>query len=1075
MDMTPPQAPPAIEVPAHAAAAAAYGRLTATSDWLAAQAATLPVAPEAPDRERREAFLAAFDRFWNPPRRAELAVRVADAMRDLAQLGQDDRTLATGSVAMARAAIARPDTAEPSGPVIRELLFGPVVLAGALAVTDGSPDGAALLFTADRGWEAFPDLDALHAAVEHRIRRHLGEGGSLPGTGRRALGNVGTEGISSRLTAGDALAGYVDRAIAVHREKLEEAWLGWAVAEDRAERDTVLADTLTSLLATIPALDMASLLSTRHARLVETLSEERLAGVPDHVATGWRAAADAYATALDAFAPHDVPVKSLANYASDAVAARLTTLGVTLDPADIHVQLDYNRDAAARAQSLQTLFEGTAPARIALLDLAYQNVAAFDPVHLSAFDGEGAPIAALDDRALRSLVRELDLATGYQTYLTTVYRDGEGAAARKEAAMVALAARIHLQAADARLSYYLRNEPRSFRDDHAERGFHWVKAALDSPGTVERRKIDGHDVVVSQLTYRGTSLKDILVFTVRQSGAVPTVVYYTPDAPDGITFREFDDRADAARRFIYQPAFREYLLDRLPVDYATATPGRSERQFAGGRVAHWVFGSEGGADYTWTAEPFDERRVDGNFLDASYETGVQLALRDVVAFSRSASDANWAWLIDWPRRLLLNNLVANAVKGLANAPMHAAQASWRLYDSIKSGDTTQAYLDFTDFYVASLGAAAPGVIGGSARAVVAANFRQGARLVSAAPAKVHTTTFEPRYEAAGVFRRGTPDADGFFVIEGQRYIEQNGKLYAVRRDTTFDTWRLKPHGGNDLSWGPAIQRTESAAWAYNVIGLRGGSGRAVRSTSWRHSTADDWFSHYVDAVERAFPDPFERELVTRTMEAETLGVPSNAQINLIQRARWIEARSNAMSAQGYADWRTHWAGPPQAVAESLVVARPVVPPLPVLSPPFHRIQPSLVPDELYYYGSLPYGTSAFQRQLGLGGYNTDWAHLHGERLGQDLVAIPVTTVRPNAPISDIRAAMGNRSLARWSTFGVRIQPRGLLANGISGPSAELIAIEGATGTRYYLRPLAGENFLRLGTNQQAVPLGREPR
>jgi hypothetical protein len=211
------------------------------------------------------------------------------------------------------------------------------------------------------------------------------------------------------------------------------------------------------------------------------------------------------------------------------------------------------------------------------------------------------------------------------------------------------------------------------------------------------------------------------------------------------------------------------------------------------------------------------------------------------------------------------------------------------------------------------------------------------------------------------------------------------------------------------------------------------------------------------------------------MEAESLGAPPIAQINPIQRARWIEARSNAMSAQGFADWRQHWAPPPQAAAESLVAARPAAQTLSALTPPFRRIPPSLVPNELYYYGSLPYGTSAFQRQLSLGGYNTNWAHLHGERLGQDLVAIPVTTVRPSAPINDIRAAMGNRSLARWSTFGVRIQPRSLLAGGSSGPSAELIAIEGATGLRYYLRPLAGENFLRLGNNQQTVALGREPR
>ena len=1074
MDMAPPQAPPAIEAPAQQAAVAAYQSLVATHDWLTRQLAALPPAPVKPDAAHREQFLRTFDTYWDTARRDALASRVATSLRDLARLGEEDRVLDTRSATLAGAVARAYGGALPPGVTVRDLRFGPIVLGGALVV-ESSADRRTLLFSADGGWEVFGDLDTLHESVGQRIRRRLADGAPLPGAARRGLGDVGLSSVSSQPIDGDPFTSYVNRAIEVHREKLDEAWVAWAIAEGEPARDTVLADTLTRVLAWIPALDVEALLATRNARLVESINEERLADVPADVATHWRHAADTYAVALKSASDSDAPVTSLAAFATEAVSSRLKALGIHEAPINIRIKADYNGDAAVRAQSLQSLFEGTAPVYIGLLDLVYQNIAVLDPVKLTAVDVESNAIRALDDRAIRRLVRELDLATRYHAYLTGVLRHGEPAAGKKKAATLVLAARMRMQAADARLSYYRPSEPRSFRDDHAERGFQWIRAVLNAPTSRGREKVEGHDVVAYQVTYQGTPLKDVLAFGVRQPGAVPTILYYTPDAPDGMVFREFDDRGEAARRFLYHPAFREYLLDRLPMEYATVTPGREDRQFAGSRLASWVLGAASDAAYTWTAAPFEERAIEGDVLDAAYETGVQLALRNVTAFSRSASDANWAWLVDWPRRLLLDNLVANAIKGIANAPMHAAQASWRLYDSIKAGDAAQAYLDFTDFYVASLGAAAPGVVGGSARGIVAANFRQGARLVGGSPSRALPVQFEPRYEATGVVRRGASDANGMWLIENQHYIEQGGKLYGVRYDASFDTWRLKPHQGGATTWGPAVQRTESAAWAYNVIGLRGGSGRGARRAAGQQPSADDWFNHYADAIERAFPDAFERELVARSMESEMIGIPPVARIDPIQRARWIEARSNALSAQGFADWRQQWMAPPQAAAEGLVTPKtPAAPLLPALSPPFRRIHPSQVPEELYYYGNLPYGTSQFQRELTRGGYNTNWAHLHGERLGQDLVAVPVTTVPPNASIADIRASTGNRTLVRSGTFGVRIQPRGLLAPGLSGPRAELIAIDSASGTRYYLRPTAGENFLRLGANQRVVSLGREP-
>ncbi|HEY4091354.1 MAG TPA: DUF6543 domain-containing protein [Luteibacter sp.] len=1077
--MTPPQAPPAQNQPAHQAAAAAFDDLVAAHAALTADIASLPTMPEEP--ADTQGLLGALDGFWSPDRRRAAVEQVRRVASSLAILREADETLDGEAVGMIRSLVShRGDTPAP-GIAARCPTFAGRSLAGSMIVSRAGGDGTALLFTADGGWERYASVDALHDALGQRLRQQLADHGELPGLAGRALAAGALPSVASAPCVGNAFSAYVDTAIAVKREKVTEALVGWSLTASDPLRDSLLGDAITAEL-TRPVVDVEALLAQRHARLVDSVNEARLAQVPAEVANGWRDAAAHYAELQAAHEATDADIETLTSFALQETATRLAAIGVTASPRDIFVKADYWRDPAVRAQSLTALFEGTSPARIGLLDLVYQNIASFDPVQLSAVDASGQPLPALTDAAIRSLVRDMDFATRYRDYLDAAYRGGEAAGQRRMASTALLLARMRMQAAEARLSYYLPGEPRSFRPDHAERGFRWVDAVLGSPSPTGRARVDRHEIVARQVTYRGTPLKGVLEIGVRQTEAVPSVVLYTPDAPDGVVFREFDDRADAARRFFHHPAFREYLLDRLPNEYATPQPNGASREFAGDHLAHWVLGAPGNAAYTKTAAPFAQRIVEGDILDAMYDAGVQQALRNVAHFSRSAEEASWVWLTDWPRRLLFDNLVANAVKGIVNAPVHAAQASWRLYDSLKEGDHARAFVDFTDFYVASLGIIAPQAIVPSARALVAARYRQGGKLVGGPPVTQAAVAFESRFEAVRLPTGASAGADGIVTLGARRYIEQSGKTYGVRYDSDFATWRLERQGAPH-AWGPAIRRTEAGTWAFNEVGLRGGTGRGAGRVPGPPDRASGRpFNRYMEELEHAFPNPTERELVAGVMEAEARSQATPGLITAAQRLRWSEATQRAASAQALSSQERIILAEGRPMDLSPRPPVPPVPPIagpsaPALAEPFRRIEHARAPEQMWYYGELPFRDSRLHRARTNRGYNPDWAHLHGEWLGGGLYGVRVTNVPPTSSIADIRRAVGNRALARHTTFAVRLRPREFLereAAHPAGATVEYIGIDSPNGTKYFMRPTS-EAFIRLGADDmQIIPLGREP-
>ncbi|MDQ0008984.1 hypothetical protein J2T07_001161 [Luteibacter jiangsuensis] len=1076
MDTMPPQAPPALTQSPYAAATDAFDRLVGLQAWLATQTAAMPALPETFDNAAIGPYRAAVESFWQAPaegsagasRRDTLAAHLASAALDLALLGHHDGTLDGDALALAR-------DLRASGPLpahlsVREPMFGTTPYAGVLLIQDLRTPERVLLFSTQLGWEAFPRLADALAALERRARRGLADQPDLPGIARQHLAHLGPDPfVTSRPLAGPPFDTLVQRLIDVQRDKLEQAGFEFALARDGQTRDAVLTDTVFDALRLDRAVDVTALLAVRHGSLMEAFNTQRLARVPAAVAQHWREAEDAYRSTLAAITTREAQAglatpPSLTDYATTALGERLRARGITHDPADIQVQIDRGTDPAARLESLQALFQGPAPAHIRLLDLAYQNLAAFEPVRLSAQAGDGTPLPALDDAAIRQLVRDLDLATRYPALVQTTFRTGPEAPIRREHAASLQRAHMGLLAAEARLSYYLHDAPRSFRTDHAERGYRWVQAALDAPDPAHRARVEGHEVVVRQVTYRGTPVRDLLVFGVRNPASVPSIVMYTPDAPDGITFREFDDRAEAGRRLLYHPAFREYLLDRLPADEARVLPNGSARAFAGDHLAQWVLGTSDTSDYTRTDVRFEERDIEGDFLHAAYQTDIQLGLRNVLTLTRSAEQAHWAWLVDRLGSSLSQRILHDVLQGVLTAPARAAQAAWRFYDNVKAGDHAHAVVDFADFYNASLAAAAPVHALGSAplaRAILGARVRFAGRLVEARPAVQPAVVFEAGYLAKGVHTSAPPNAQGIFTLQGRSYIEHRGHLYGVRYDPHIGTWRLSRPGGNPAFRGPAIRRTGDGSWAFHQLGPRGGTGRGAPGAQ------AEIYNEYLDEFERAFPDPFERDLVRTQMRRELTENTPATNVSAAQRLRWNEATARAYERnRALAETQPAYPGP--GVAHDMVVPRVPTPPS---MPAGYRL-PTLaeVPEELWYYGSKPFKNSSLERLKASGnhGFSPNWASIRTELVDRRMSGLRLSTVPPTAPIEEIRAASGIRA-ARGDMFAVRIHPRTMLtvSERSRNPQASLLLREQGPAGRYVMRAPEG-NRVQFHRHQHEV-------
>lgn len=946
MDALPPQVPPALVSPANQPALDAVQRLASTQLWLLEQQNALPAPP---DGTRRLAdFLGELEQFWatsveqspgqSTGRRAAFAAQVASTALDDAILRQLDGTLAPPFADVIRQFIRVSQGDIPPSLHASTLRIGETTYAGALVLADERQPGVRLLFTTHGGWEVFASENALLAMVESRMRETLAATGELPGIDNASIEPL-LDGHFIELAPllSRPFEAVTGRLIERFDERLRSTWQLEGLDDDSR------VDALYERLNLHELLDLHAMAERREADLVAHASKERLAIAPQSIRDAWRTAARDYHATLRRTAWNhqtsqlDEP-SSMADVAREWLAQGLQQRGYEIAPDDIRIRstrAPFTPDAI-----ISTLSEGPAQTTQSLVQFAFRNTGLLPTELLTVLDASGQPRHDISASTIRDIVRSIDLPDRYALHLDAVMgASPEGRLLRTLTGQL-IRARLRLEAADARLSYYDPSARRGFIDDHEERAFQWVQAVADHPASTGRTRIGGHELVVAQLVYRGAPLADIFLIGVRQAGAVSRVVLYTPAAPDGIALREFEDRAQLAKEFLLKPQFESYLLDRLPDDFATVDQhGRHFSVSDTSRIAHWSLGGGSCGECTRFTEPFTETEVSADIFDTLYDTALSLAKRNAHTHARSLFLADIDSLsrvaggvgdLVTPQSLMLTPLL--------ESPFRIMPSLWRAYDNIKAGDHAQAFVDATAAYTAALNVvplymAAPASLSGATMRMPLRHDRSA--VAGRKPARPDTL-FESRYQAPDVVLPSGPVPEhGVFALAGKQYIQQGGKTYHVRFDHSIQSWRLSRPAAPDARFpGPAIERLTASQWGLRRTGLRGGG----RSTPYNMTTVSHWLRMRSRLVPHLRTMTFEQVLRLRDWLQSNVPVSAN---RIFRELGVVHAPGHVprISPVEYALWdravryaRTGRRSPPDGTAAAPQVVQPESPPLTVPRP-----------------------------------------------------------------------------------------------------------------------------------------------
>ncbi|KVK72771.1 hypothetical protein WJ47_16810 [Burkholderia ubonensis] len=255
---------------------------------------------------------------------------------------------------------------------------------------------------------------------------------------------------------------------------------------------------------------------------------------------------------------------------------------------------------------------------------------------------DGNPVT-LDKTELNALAEKLDVGKRYGQLLTDKY-DGANGQHLKTAWKDAYLARMRADAQAAEMSGVFESDSRF---SNTKRPFTMVQAALDQPDSrTQERKVDGHTVQTEEFTVDiwgskpGTGsvrasypVNGVLVIGAvdshgNASRALPTVVLYTPDAPDGKAYRVYDDReklkSDPKFR---QPEWIKYFKSRVSHGKVPVSREKEVTRQAGIDLPS---GPNPASNFY---KEFNTKPVTGNFTDRLYQAEVATKRQDADALS----------------------------------------------------------------------------------------------------------------------------------------------------------------------------------------------------------------------------------------------------------------------------------------------------------------------------------------------------------------------------------------------------------------------------------------------------------
>ena len=454
-------------------------------------------------------------------------------------------------------------------------------------------NGPVVLYTPDEGFEEF----ATPAQARQAVAQRIDVGGTILQTLPLSLQNrpeppSGDDVmLSAEPLTGDVLAEGIPWMLKRQQEEVKEALAR-------------LADDPKALRAVDDAADWSYLLSGENAMAAR---DEKLA---DKLAPEWlknlNPAQDALfdflehseANSTRALTPLLEKIPSLGVFSRDRMNETIKTLypsaQVDADKLMVQVQIRSNLHSGGPSSTHTTSVRSH---EVSLTDLALKNPSEFPAMQRGRFaqviyklplvDTHGQPILGddgkqviLEDSQLRGVVNTVDVGGAYtqllKKELATDAQSGAAGALRK-AWKTSLSDSLDKEAFLSALNPDT-YKAEATQDTSSKRGAQWLAAVLDFPDPANRPQVDGKNIVANTLVQRGLPVQGVMVIG---NTSDAQLVLYTPDAPDGVSFREVADMSALnalmeKKEWRLYTASRKKTADKDDVDQA----GRALKEYA---------------------------------------------------------------------------------------------------------------------------------------------------------------------------------------------------------------------------------------------------------------------------------------------------------------------------------------------------------------------------------------------------------------------------------------------------------------------------------------------------------------
>ncbi|MHB9508739.1 dermonecrotic toxin domain-containing protein [Pseudomonas amygdali] len=433
-----------------------------------------------------------------------------------------------------------------------------------------------------------------------------------------------------------------------------------------------------------------------------------------------------------------------------------------------------------------------------LTDLSLENIALTNINFLltsRAFDDQGQLVSFLNAGYLFGLIRDLNIGEDYSRYLRTVLSTSAAGQWHRERYARVMRAQMRLDVIEAKMAGDFLGDG-GLPPELASRGYKWVAAVLDHPiDSDDRATVEGHRIQVSQLSINDVSLSGVLVIGAESRSSVAAFVVFTPQAPDGICFREMSDPQEFQQRILLEPDLLDYLVGRAPLafqdDVSHILTVRRETLF------------------------MELQPCTGSFLEAVYDSEVGR----VISAVDEQTKTNWEtyWESAWEITKVVGDIVLTFAPFKVKLPIAALRSFYAIWQGVaKAGGEEQGA---PLYFVQAALLLADGLTLPRARRVQTSSTTSIGRSVLDPKTAVAKTPGGLKQLDNGVYEKTQEGAPSRF------YAVQQGKTYAVRYDADFAAWRVIDPRRPDAHYQLPIQLDRQGVWVHASAGLRGGNKR----------------------------------------------------------------------------------------------------------------------------------------------------------------------------------------------------------------------------------------------------------